>query len=84
MWWINKRIFWRYEPNFKNPKLIVYFIDKHKLYELTPPYYFYLKLIEKESVEELKAFLKYSKEDQLKEISELENNLLQLGVIYNE
>lgn len=81
---INKRIFWRYEPNFKNPKLIIYFIDKHKLYELMPPYYYYLKLVEKGSIEDLKSLLKYSDGDQLKEISQLENNLLQLGVIYNE
>ncbi len=81
---INKRIFWRYEPNFKKPKLIIYFIDKHKLYELMPPYYYYLKLVEKESVEDFKNLLKYSKDDYLKEISQLENNLLQLGVIYDE
>lgn len=49
-----------------------------------PPYYYYLKLVEKESVEDFKNLLKYSKDDYLKEISQLENNLLQLGVIYDE
>lgn len=81
---INKRIFWRYEPNFKKPKSIIYFIDKHKLYELTPPYYYYLKLVDKESVEDFKNLLRYSKDDILSEIAQLENNLLKLGVIYDD
>ncbi len=81
---INKRIFWRYEPNFKIPKLIIYFIDKHKLYELTPPYYYYLKLVEKESIEDLKSLLKLSKSDALSEITQIEDNLMKLEVIYNE
>lgn len=68
----------------KKPKLIIYFIDKHKLYELTPSYYYYLKLVDKESVEDFKNLLRYSKDDILSEIAQLENNLLKLGVIYDD
>lgn len=79
---INKEVYWRFEPNFKSPKLIIYFINQNKLYELTPPYYYYLRLVEKNSLEEMLELIKLSDSNLLSDISLIKNNLMQLGVIY--
>lgn len=43
---INKNLFYRYEPYIDNGVLIIFFTKKNKIFELTEPYYIYLKSIE--------------------------------------
>ena len=43
---INNDVFYRFEPNIDNGILIVFFKKSNKIYELTKPYYIFLKCIE--------------------------------------
>lgn len=81
---ISKNVYWRFEPNFKSAKLIIYFINEHKLFELTEPYYYYLRLVEKNSLEEVINLAKLADSNLLADLYKIESNLLELGVIYDE
>jgi len=85
---INVDVFYRFEPNLgNNGELIVYLKSSGALYEMTEPYYIFLKEIDKGYTFEslLNAYMcKYptlTKEEIISCIETIEKELYELGLI---
>ncbi|KXG76877.1 hypothetical protein [Thermotalea metallivorans] len=85
---ISNRVFYRFEPNLEeNGLLIVFFRDTEEIYEMTEPYYLFLKCLEKNMDREEQVIFFNKKYPNL-HVSEIEENLMviekdlkELGVI---
>lgn len=83
---INKDVYFRFEPNLGDEgELIVYFKKSGELFEMTEPYYIFLKGIEESAEELLSTFSeKYPSlktEEILENIKIIKSELLELGIL---
>ena len=86
---INKKIFYRFEPNLEDEGILIIFnIETDDLFELSKPYYEFLQCIEKgyNEFKQKNYFREYypeiSKEELDLSLTEIRKTLLEMGVIY--
>lgn len=85
---ISSRVFCRFEPNLgENGLLIVFFRDTEEIYEMTEPYYLFLKCL-KENMDREEQIIFFKRKYPDLHVSEIEENLTviekdlkELGVI---